>query len=283
MVVLATAPTQYCAQVVGRSLEGMSRMAEEFNRQPPPRSDAQMQRRAEQLAEDIGPHLVPCCGGTLGNIFFTIFVLAPVIAGATMFGAQVAVGRAETRTLFVGFRRYWATVWVGTLCLIVGGGVAVVAGAVASVGARVGVMAASDATRQVVGLSAQVLFWALVCTLVVGMLWLSTRLWLALYRLVDPARPRLGARACIKWSWQRTAGVTQWQILGFMLLVGVVAGALMIPGEWLGASENATMRLAGLGVTVLLATLVWLPPTLAASGALYERLAPPPPPAAPSA
>ncbi|MBL9140901.1 MAG: hypothetical protein JNK53_03455 [Phycisphaerae bacterium] len=154
------------------------------------------------------------------------------------------------------------------------------AGAVASGGARMGFVAASDATGEVLGTGVQIGFWALTVVAVCGMLWLSARLWLALYRLVDPSRTRVTAVECLRWSWRCTGGATQWRVLAFILLVGALAGALMVPGEWMGTHQSATVRVAGLLVSAALAALVWLPLTLAASGALYERFAPPPAPAA---
>lgn len=270
LILLAAAPIQWFSWIAGTALERLAHMGEELHQRVEPPT--------QQQAADLVAACVPCCGGIAGNIAFTVLLMAPVVAGATMLGAEAAAGRARLGTLLAGFRRYLATVWIGALCLILGGGVAVIAGAVASVGARMGLTAASELTAEVGGQGAQLALWLLAAATVAGMVWLSARLWLALYRLVDPDRPRETVRACLRWSWARTAGGTQWRIAGFMLALGVLAGALQIPGEWLAASEDSARRAAGWGVSGALALFVWLPYVLAASGALYERLSPPVPP-----
>jgi hypothetical protein len=144
-----------------------------------------------------------------------------------------------------------------------------------------GLAAASELTAEVGGEGVRLGIWVLAGATVVGMVWLSARLWLALYRLVDPDRPRESVKGCLRWSWARTAGATQWRVAALMCVLGVVAGALQIPGEWLAASDQPARQVAGWFASGALALLVWLPFVLAASGAVYERLAPPVPPGPP--
>jgi hypothetical protein len=263
------APLQWLSALVGEALHEMAAATVELHKRGTQPTPEDMQVLAEQLQQSMGT----CCGGACGNLILTLLILAPVVAGASICAAQAVRGKPALAHLGAGFGRFGASVWVGTLCVILGGGVVVVAGAVASAGARVGVTAAADLSAEVIGSAGEACVWIGVALLVVSMLWFSARLWLALYRLVDPQEVRLSAGKCVSWSWSRTAGAAQWQVLAVLLLLGVIAGAMQIPGEWLVLQENPRLRTAGWILSIGLALLVWLPYVLATSGALYAELA----------
>ncbi len=269
-VLAVVAPLQWLSAVVGQSLHEMSAATVEVHRRGTQPTPEDMQALANQVQHLMGP----CCAGMCGNLLITLLILAPVVAGSSICAAQAVRGGPAFSHLGAGFGRFGASVWVGTLCVVLGGGVVVVvAGAVASAGARVGVTAAADLSAEVIGSAAEACVWIGVLLLVASMLWFSARLWLALYRLVDPERARLSAGKCVAWSWSTTAGAVQWQVLAVLVLLGVIAGALQIPGEWLLLQENPRLQTAGWIASTSLALFVWLPLVLATSGAVYAELA----------
>jgi hypothetical protein len=269
MLLVALAPIKYLGDTAGEAMAEVARASNHVQA----RGGRVDQEQAREAVAQMAQAGVPCCFSTCANLLLTIFVLAPVVAGATVSGAQAVAGRPAAEHLVIGLRRYGTSVWMGTLCIVLGGGVVVVAGAVASLGVRVGAQAAAEATGQRLGSVAEAAVWILLAAMLASMLWFSTRLWLALYRVLDPSRPPTTSRQALRWSWTTTRGRLQWDILALMLLLGVIAGAMQIPTEWLAAQSGPAGRWVAFALMCALAALVWMPYMLAVSGAMYERIA----------
>lgn len=270
VLALASAPIQWFSSTVGVSLQRMSAVTLELQRQAQGQGGTPTPEQGAELWGAMGS----CCGAMFGNIALSVLLLAPVAAGATLVGAQVARGGSTSGALGAGFRRYWSAVWVGTLCIILGGGVSAVASVVASAGARLGLMALSDLTEASFGLAGQVGTWGGTLMLALGLVWGSARLWLALYRLVDPLLPAISATAALRWSWQRTRGPAQWRIVAVLLAMAAVAGAVQVPIEWMAVQTHPTVGTLGRVASPIVAITLWLPWVLAVSGHVYARLAP---------
>lgn len=269
MLLLALVPIKYLGDVSG---EAMAEVARASNQVQVRGGHVDPDRAREAVGEMWGAAM-PCCFSSCANLLLTILVLAPAVAGATVCGAQAVAGRPAAEHLVIGLRRYGTSVWMGTLCIVLGGGVVVIASAVASLGVRVGAQAAADATGQRLGGAAEIGVWVCLGVALASMLWFSARLWLALYRVLDPARPPISSKQALRWSWEVTRGRPQWQILALMLLLGVIAGAMQIPTELLGTGAGPMYRWIAPVVASALAILVWIPFMLAVSGAMYERMA----------
>jgi len=265
---LASAPIQWFSFIFGTALQRISAVGVELHQHPSSAGPSPEQ------ASELGSALASCCGSSLGGLVLSVVLLAPTVAGATMLGAQVARGASTRGALGAGFRRYWATVWVGALCLVLGGGASVIASAVASAGARLGFMAASDLTGEVMGLAGELSVWGLLLVLALSLVWGSARLWLALYRLVDPSLPRVSGAESLRWSWRRTAGPVQWRIVGVMVTVSVVAGVVQVPFEWMATQPGTVLGTVGRFASPVVAVTLWVPWALACSGHVYARLAP---------
>ncbi|MFO0784058.1 MAG: hypothetical protein U0636_10290 [Phycisphaerales bacterium] len=288
VVTLAGAPVQYLSGVLGESMERFVKVAERMM----PADGPGAQRGAGALdgmpseAEAIEARdaTMTCCGSLCGNGLISFFILVPVLAGAAMAGAEAAAGRGRAADIFLGFRRYFTVLGVGILSMLLGGGVAVVASMVASLGARKGATAAASAAGHVAGHAAETAVWAVLAFTAVCMLWLSARLWLALYRVVDPMRPRMGMSRSLRWSWDNTAGLEQWKLTAVLVVGGVLIGCMQIPVTYLEVGGPETTLLVQGVVAGVLAVFVWVPVSLAVSGAIYIHMAavadatPPPPP-----
>lgn len=288
VVALAGAPVQYLSGVLGESMERFVKVAERML----PADGPGAQRGASALdvmpseAEAIEARdaTMTCCGSLCGNGLISFFILVPVLAGAAMAGAEACAGRGRASDIFLGFRRYFTVLGVGILSMLLGGGVAVVASMVVSLGARKGATAAASAAGHVGGHNAEVAVWLVLGFAVVCMLWLSARLWLALYRVVDPARPRMGMSRSLRWSWDNTAGLEQWKLTALLIAGGVHIGCMQIPSTYLQVGSPETTLLLQAAVAGVLAVGVWVPVSLAVSGAIYIHMAavadatPPPPP-----
>lgn len=276
-VLLVSLPIGFFAGVTSRAMEQIV-AASQHEGAPNRNADP-----AREIARLLAPCL-PCCGGLLGDALLTMLIFVPLVAGACAVGAHAAAGRPAVSHLWDGFRRYLSVVMVGTLCLLLGGGVAFVAGGVASLGALGGVVAAVNASEKTYGKYGMILLWVCVALIPICATWLSARLWLSLYRATDLARPRIGVVRTLSWSWHATSGPTQWRVVVLLVVIATIAGALQIPGDWLATLEAGPGPWMIWGLQTGVALLVWLPLALATSGALYEELAvlgdrvPPPPP-----
>lgn len=224
----------------------------------------------EAAVEALGAVGTSCCTGC-GALLYSIFLMMPLVAGASIVGASAAAGRARFGQLANGFRRYGPTLVTGLVTLLVGGGAATV---VALLG---GFSIALSATKMASALIATSVLVAIAIVLVLVTLWLSVRLWYATLRVADLRRPRLGGMASVSWSWSATAGAVQWQLAlvalgastGFIVLL-VAAGLANAYAGRIGVQSGS---LVIIGVLALVSALLALPAFLAVVGASYEVVA----------
>lgn len=227
---------------------------------------AESQARVAGLMGDL---LSACCG--LCSSFFLVLLLAvPVTAGAMCVGARCAAGAPTAGALGAGLRRYWATVVVGFVATFVGGGVGALAPTIAIL------LLAREASASVADAGTQRLVGALLILLLLVFLWLTVRLTFATIRVLDPARPRLGAVASVRWSWSATAGLVQAPLMLLLSVGALVAFGAAEGGARLALALGAKSEAAALGAvaaTFVAGTLLLAPPALAVLGACYHLVA----------
>lgn len=217
----------------------------------------------------IGDLLGACCG--LCSSFFLVLLLAvPVTAGAMCLGARCAAGAPGVGALGAGLRRYWATVVVGFVATFVGGGVGALAPTIAIL------LLAREASASVADAWTQRLVGALLILLLLVFLWLTVRLTFATIRVIDPARPRLGAVASVRWSWAATAGMVQAPLMLLLTVGALVAFGAAEGGARLALALGAKDGWAAQGAvagTFVIGMFLLAPPALAVLGACYHLVA----------
>ncbi|MFO0963161.1 MAG: hypothetical protein U0625_09685 [Phycisphaerales bacterium] len=229
------------------------------------------EEQVEAAFSSVDDLAMGCCG-LCGSFIAILLVVAPLTAGAMRVGAECAAGAERPGGLGAGFQRYGATLLVGFIATLVGGGVGAVVPtlALASVANDASAALGDPAARATIGVLLLLLLY--VC------LWLTARLTFAMIRVIDPARPRLAPVACVRWSWEATGGVAQW-ILVAMILAGVVGALALRVGcvvllEALAPAEAGGLRTTLASSLVFSAAMfVIAPPVLAYTGAAYAVLA----------
>lgn len=224
----------------------------------------------EQAGAAAGRAAAGCCTWC-GAQAYALFVVMPLVAGATVAGARAARGRARPGDLLAGFRRYGPTLVTTLATTLVGGGIAVtlvVATTLPSIG---------SATRTLGTVLPPPVVAAAIAALGAMTLWLTARLWFALTRVADPDRPRIGGVEAVVRSWQWTAGPLQWRIAALLLLCATAAVLLMLPGATMAgtASGEAPPPATPWGAAAALAlgAIASVPVFLLVLGAAYERVA----------
>jgi hypothetical protein len=158
---------------------------------------------------------------------------------------------------------------VGFVATVVGGGVGALAPTIAIL------LLAREASASVADATTQKLVGALLILLLLVFLWLTVRLTFATIRVIDPARPRLGAVASVRWSWAATAGLVQAPLM-LLLTAGALAafGAAEAGARLslaLGAKEGWAAQ-GAVAATFAAGMLLLAPPALAVLGACYHLI-----------
>ncbi len=160
-----------------------------------------------------------CCGAII-----QVFVGIPLGAGMYIAGANAVAGKPDIKDLFVGFRRYWATLGAGfvSACLIF---VAVIAailpgGACLALGFGLG----GGLEWVFVPIGVILLATGYICVIA----FVGVRLFAAGSLACDPTLPPMSVGAALKTSWEGSRGKV-WPLVGYGLTVGLaVAGSILL-------------------------------------------------------